>query len=87
MSQSTATLYAELRPLLFAIAYRMLGAVTEAEDVVQDSFVRFQHALQDGTVVEPATVKTVRTAVAGRARPWTNDELLALLPGGRGGGD
>ncbi|MCB0166042.1 MAG: RNA polymerase sigma factor SigJ [Anaerolineae bacterium] len=30
------------RPLLFAIAYRMLGTVTEAEDVLQDTFVRVQ---------------------------------------------
>jgi mono/diheme cytochrome c family protein len=40
---------------------------------------------QAGSVVEPATVASVRAAVAGRARPWTNDELLGLMPGGRGG--
>jgi RNA polymerase sigma-70 factor, ECF subfamily len=32
----------ELRPYLFAIAYRMLGAVTEAEDVVQEAFLRYE---------------------------------------------
>lgn len=31
----------ELRPYLFAIAYRMLGSVAEAEDVVQESFLRY----------------------------------------------
>jgi RNA polymerase sigma-70 factor, ECF subfamily len=31
----------ELRPYLFAIAYRMLGSVAEAEDVVQDAFLRY----------------------------------------------
>jgi mono/diheme cytochrome c family protein len=33
---------------------------------------------QAGAPVEPATVKAVRAAVAGRPRPWTNDELLKL---------
>ena len=31
----------ELRPYLFAIAYRMIGSVTEAEDVVQEAFLRY----------------------------------------------
>jgi RNA polymerase sigma-70 factor, ECF subfamily len=31
----------ELRPYLFAVAYRMLGSVTEAEDVVQEAFLRY----------------------------------------------
>jgi mono/diheme cytochrome c family protein len=33
---------------------------------------------QAGTPVDPATVKTTRTETAGRTRPWTDDELLAL---------
>src|SRR5690625_7990236 len=34
--------FLELRPLLFAIAYRVLGRVTEAEDVVQDTWLHYQ---------------------------------------------
>ena len=37
----------ELRPYLFAIAYRMLGSVAEAEDVVQEAFLRYHQAGTD----------------------------------------
>jgi RNA polymerase sigma-70 factor (TIGR02957 family) len=35
-----AALHDELRPLMFSVAYRMLGNVAEAEDVVQDAFLK-----------------------------------------------
>ena len=52
MTDDTAHVFEDLRPLLFSIAYRMLGSVAEAEDVVQETFVRYHRALDDGTEIE-----------------------------------
>ena len=38
----------ELRPKAFAIAYRMLGSVSEAEDIVQEGLLRLHRALDEG---------------------------------------
>jgi RNA polymerase sigma-70 factor (ECF subfamily) len=46
-----AETYEELRPLLFSIAYRMLGSVAEAEDIVQEAFLRY-HALGDTSRID-----------------------------------
>jgi DNA-directed RNA polymerase specialized sigma24 family protein len=45
---SASDLYSELRPRAFAIAYQMLGSVSEAEDVVQEAFLRLHKTLQEG---------------------------------------
>ena len=44
--------FLEHRPLLYSIAYRMLGSVADAEDMVQEAFVRWQRADMD-TVRSP----------------------------------
>lgn len=42
MTQSKLPLFEEHRQLLFGIAYRMLGTVMDAQDMVQDTYVRWQ---------------------------------------------
>ncbi len=56
----------ELRPVAFAIAYRMLGSVAEAEDVVQEALLRLHRALEAGErIASPrAFVATVTTRLA-----------------------
>jgi RNA polymerase sigma-70 factor (ECF subfamily) len=53
----------ELRPYLFAIAYRMLGSVAEAEDVVQEAFLRYHEADVDAESPK-AYLATVTTRLA-----------------------
>ena len=59
-------LYDELRPLLFSIAYRMVGAASDAEDIVQEAFLRFHRESEKGTkVVSPkAYLSAVTTRLA-----------------------
>ncbi|HEX8001439.1 MAG TPA: RNA polymerase sigma factor SigJ [Mycobacteriales bacterium] len=54
VSGDGAAAFEELRPLLSGIAYRMLGSVTEAEDVVQEAYLRYARAIAAGTAVESA---------------------------------
>jgi RNA polymerase sigma factor (sigma-70 family) len=56
----------ELRPVAFAIARRMLGSVSEAEDVVQDALLRVHQALRAGEqITSPrAFIATVTTRLA-----------------------
>src|ERR671910_2993220 len=82
--------YEEERPLLFSIAYRMLGTVADAEDVVQEAFLRLERARLEGTRVESPRgfliTVTTRLAISelrsARARresyfgPWLPEPLV-----------
>ncbi|MCU1410076.1 MAG: polymerase, sigma-24 subunit, subfamily [Rhodoglobus sp.] len=74
--------FMEVRPRLFGIAYRMLGSATEAEDILQEVWLRWQ-AYDRGTVESPAaflatatTRLAINAATSARARhetyigPW-----------------
>ncbi|MGW6459465.1 RNA polymerase sigma-70 factor [Streptomyces sp. NPDC055078] len=53
--------FEELRPLLFSIAYRILGSVGEAEDAVQEAWLRF-----DGSATRPTSAKAFLSATVTR---------------------
>jgi RNA polymerase sigma-70 factor (ECF subfamily) len=79
--------FEELRPLLFAIAYRILGSVAEAEDAVQETWLRYA-----ASPVRPTSAKAYLSAVVTRisidvlrsarvrreeyAGPWLPEPLL-----------
>jgi RNA polymerase sigma-70 factor, ECF subfamily len=53
--------FEQLRPLLFSIAYRILGSVAEAEDAVQETWLRW-----DASAVAPVSARAFLSAVVTR---------------------
>ncbi|MEU8250990.1 RNA polymerase sigma-70 factor [Nonomuraea sp. NPDC048916] len=53
--------FEELRPLLFSIAYRILSSVSEAEDAVQESWLRYE-----ASPTQPASAKAFLSATVSR---------------------
>ncbi|BBH69878.1 DNA-directed RNA polymerase sigma-70 factor [Actinoplanes sp. OR16] len=58
---SRAEEFQQLRPLLFAIAYRLLGSVSEAEDAVQETWIQFE-----AYPGEPASAKALLSTMVTR---------------------
>jgi RNA polymerase sigma-70 factor (ECF subfamily) len=56
--------FRSVRPRLFGIAYRMLGSATEAEDIVQDTWVRWQGTDRTAVLDPPAFLATVTTRLS-----------------------
>lgn len=78
----------EYRPLLFSIAYRMLGRATEAEDILQEAYLRWANVKMDevqsakaylSSIVTRLCLDYLRSAQAQRevyVGPWLPEPLL-----------
>jgi RNA polymerase sigma-70 factor, ECF subfamily len=84
---SKAEEFQQLRPLLFSIAYRILGSVSEAEDAVQESWLRYSASPTQPTsaraflsaVVTRVSINVLRSARVRREEyvgPWFPEPLL-----------
>ena len=62
--ETRAEVFASARPMVFSIAYRMLGSVMDAEDLVQDAFLRWEEAAETYVRSPRAYLTTIVTRLA-----------------------
>lgn len=53
--------FTEYKPLLFAVAYRMLGSSADAEDMLQETFIRWQRTSEENIESPRAFLLTITT--------------------------
>lgn len=87
-----ADVFSQYRPLLFSIAYNMLGTAMDAEDIVQEAFLRWQQASEQDIHAPKAYLSAVVTHLCinysqtARVRretyvgPWLPEPLVAPEP-------
>jgi DNA-directed RNA polymerase specialized sigma24 family protein len=63
-SDDGVVVFESVRPRLFGIAYRMLGSAAEAEDIVQDAWLRWQGTDRSAVLDPPAFLATATTRLA-----------------------
>ena len=88
MNAADAAQFEVYRPLMFSIAYRMLGSRTDAEDIVQEAFLRYHATAPEHVVAPKAFLSTVVTRLclnqlqSARAQretylgPWLPEPIL-----------
>ncbi|MCX5513090.1 RNA polymerase sigma factor SigJ [Kaistia algarum] len=92
MSEASATEFEQYRPFLTGLAYRMLGSFADAQDIVQDAFLRWYHTSPMDIANRRSWLATVVTRLCldwlGSARvrreayvgPWLPDPVVETLP-------
>lgn len=82
--EDTVSIFQNYRWLLFSIAYRMLGSATDAEDIVQDAFVRWLQASDQELQSPKAYLSTIVVRLCldqlRSAREWREVYVGPWLP-------
>src|SRR5512147_250733 len=90
LADDHATVFRQHRPLLFSLAYRMLGSASDAEDIVQDAYLRWERVNLDevrspkdflSTMVTRLAMDQLRSARSRRevyVGPWLPEPLVGV---------
>ena len=76
----TVETFETYRAYLFSIAYRMLGSVMDAEDMVQEAYLHYQGASPHGPIVSLKAYLATRPNIIGRCSPVF---CMLSVPGAR----